>query len=87
MLSEETTLSVEERYTLLADPHRQRVIECLDRSSDELGIETLADRIADRTDDRDRILLSLHHNHLPRLDDHGIIEYDHETKTVSRSWT
>lgn len=86
-LAEKTTLSIEERYTLLADPHRRCVIEHLDRSSGELEIVTLVDRIAERSDDRDRLLLTLHHNHLPRLEDYGIIEYDHHARTVSRSWS
>nr|WP_139328936.1 hypothetical protein [Haladaptatus litoreus] len=31
---------------------------------------------------RDRIAIALHHSHLPKLADFGIIEYDMESKTT-----
>ncbi|ODR80786.1 hypothetical protein BG842_23735 [Haladaptatus sp. W1] len=38
------------------------------------------------TDDRRCVSIELHHNHLPRLDCHGCIEYDIDTNTVERAF-
>lgn len=91
LLVERTELSIEERFSLLADPHRRCVIECFDRTSSDVTIETLAEHVAAELtesadgDERRRVLLALHHNHLPRLDDHGVLEYDPDAGTVTVS--
>lgn len=94
LLAERTGLSLEERYSLLADPHRRIVLKRLDRASNDLTIETLADHVvSELTDDgtlgtddeRRRALFALHHNHLPRLDDHGVLEYDPDAGTATVS--
>lgn len=92
-LAEETDLSLSERLSLLADPHRRAVLERLDRTEDGVEVETLAARIAaelsDATletvdeDEHRRILLALHHNHLPRLADHDLLEYDLDAGLVT----
>jgi hypothetical protein len=91
LLAERSELSIEERFTLLADPHRRVVIGRLDEVPGGLTIESLADHVTSEladgtlgTDDRRRrVLLSLHHNHLPRLADHGVLQYDPAAGTVS----
>lgn len=91
LLAEETELSFGDRLSLLADPHRRSVIACLDRVSDDIAVERLADRVAteladsETVDDerRRRVLFALHHNHLPHLDEHGVIEYDYDAGTVT----
>jgi hypothetical protein len=91
LLAERSELSTEERLTLLADPHRRVVIERLDEVSESLTIESLAAHVTCEltggtlgTDDRRRrILFALHHNHLPRLADHGVLQYDPAAGTVS----
>lgn len=92
-LATETDLSLGERFSILADPHRRAVLERLDRTADGVEVETLAARVAaelsDATpetvdeDHRRRVLLALHHNHLPRLADHGLLEYDLDAGTVT----
>lgn len=37
------------------------------------------------TDHRDEIRIDLHHNHLPRISDMGLIDYDARSKTI-RDW-
>lgn len=91
LLAERSELSLEERFSLLADPCRRVVIERLDRAASDLTIEGLADHVAAELadasepadDERRRVLFALHHNHLPRLDDHGVLEYDPAAGTVS----
>lgn len=92
-LVKETDLSIDERFSLLADPHRRAVLERLDRTADGVEVETLATRVAaelsDATPDtvdedhRRRVLLALHHSHLPKLADHGLLEYDLDAGVVT----
>lgn len=93
LLAERSELSIDERFSLLADPQRRIVIERLNRTSSDITIETLADHVTEElsdggseTDDEHRrVLFALHHNHLPRLDDHGVLEYDPAAGTVTVS--
>ncbi|MFC7009105.1 DUF7344 domain-containing protein [Halalkalicoccus salilacus] len=92
-LAKETHLSLAERFSLLADPHRRAVLERLDRTADGLEVEALAARVAAELSDaapgtvdedhRRRVLLALHHNHLPKLADHGLLEYDLDAGIVT----
>lgn len=64
-------------------------------SVDVLDLEDVADGVAEReveagaaTDVEDclhHVTVALHHNHLPKLDHAGIIDYDPRSKTV-RKW-
>lgn len=93
LLAERSELSLEERFSLLADPHRRIVIDRLNGASSEVTIEALADHVIAQLndgaleidDERRRTLFALHHNHLPRLDDHGVLEYDPAAGTVTVS--
>lgn len=71
-----------EILVLLAKRRRRLLLRVLQESSTPLTPRELADRIGKRehenpTDtDRRTIHLSLHHNHLPRLEEAGVIVYD-----------
>lgn len=65
---------------------RREVLEFFaERSIQRVGFDELVDHLAEtRTSagepgDRDRIALRLHHVHLPKLADTGVIEYDADT--------
>jgi len=77
----------------LADEHRRAVLQSLNRSKDQaLTFDVLVNQVADlicnedverTTDDhRKRIRISLHHNHLPKLEECRLIDYDTETTQV-----
>lgn len=77
--------------TVLDDADRRRliVLEYLDDTSDTVvGIDELADHLLVETDgfDEERgrplVVTELHHDHLPRLDDHGFLTYDSEDNVV-----
>lgn len=71
----------ETTFDLLSSSVRQEIIVTLHESEsiewDRLT-ETLATADADE-DDRRRIRIALHHNHLPRLAEAGLVVYDDET--------
>ena len=76
---------------LVADQHRRQVIHNLRREAEGTAtfsdlVEQLSSRAADSTDgppqDREELAIRLQHTHLPKLADHGVIDFDHRTGTV-----
>lgn len=86
-----------ETFSLLADPCRRRLLiqlseeESIDVSEGVLLRSAMAvessgspqQKLVKSEQARTRAV-ELHHNHLPRLQSHEIIEWDQETQTVSR---
>lgn len=78
-------------YSLLADRTREYLLWHLsvaDRTTTreaaagirELRRETVAD--ASRVPDRQSIVLELTHDHLPRLDEHGVVDYERSSDEI-----
>lgn len=84
-----TEITESECFALLADRRRRTLVRTLDEVDTALSIDELAERIADREyerptgDDPRTVRISLAHNHLPRLEDHGVVSYDRDARTVS----
>ena len=87
-------METHEVFALLADTDRQYVLMELLETDGRATVGTLADQLAARRRnhadenhadelERDRAKLRLVHNHLPRLADHGVIEYDRERGIVA----
>lgn len=80
-----------ETFELLTHPYRRYVLYCLANDSSEVGIGTLAAKIAtwegakmgtdQRTTDTN-IRTALRHNHIPKLAEAGIITVDATTNTI-----
>lgn len=76
-------------FVLLANRRRRLALRVLRESATPLAQGELADRIAEReyeeptVNDRRSIYLSLYHNHVPRLDDAGVVVYDETEGTVA----
>ncbi len=77
----------------VADEHRRAVIDALNSATNStLGYEALVDHVADRVRDKDavresderrqRVRIQLHHTHLPKLEEVGVIDYEAETRHV-----
>ena len=81
-------MNLDALFEALADAQRRRILAYLDATDDDVAaysdlIEHVADDSAgESTTDRDRIAVSLHHNHLPKLADVGVVEYDARSETV-----
>lgn len=79
--SESALPSVSERCELLASARRRAVLRYLaGRPGDLVSVADLADRLAsgEPTASRREVATSLHHVHLPKLADAGVIRYDPE---------
>lgn len=76
---------LDEIFGVLADPMRREVIRyCADHANEPTDLDTIVDYLAEqRRDedpvDRDRIAIRLHHLHLPKLAETGLVEFDPES--------
>jgi hypothetical protein len=67
--------------SVLASQRRRLILQYLDQeSTNPLSIDELVDHLVDnsseRTLGRKSIEIELHHKHLPKLEEYGLIEYD-----------
>lgn len=85
--------STDQLFDALADERRRAVLDALSAAEQPVDVHRLAERVAARErrgDDagrppRDavrRALVSLHHAHLPKLADAGLVEYDADARVV-----
>lgn len=75
---------------LVSDRQRRRILRRL--RDDPTGTTTLEDLLDDLSDggaaptadppDRDRLSIQLIHSHLPKLNDHGVIDYDRDDEVI-----
>ncbi|WP_254278617.1 DUF7344 domain-containing protein [Haloarcula marina] len=84
-------LTDDEVYDLLSHPHRISAIRCLRRQDEAVSFNELAEYIAMEVEpDGDirngeligQIKTQLHHAHLPKLLDAGVVEFSRETDLV-----
>lgn len=75
-------------FDVLADTDRQHIIEELLASDGRSNVGVLSEQLAVRRGndadetERERAKIELYHNHLPRLADYGVIDYDPRTGDV-----
>lgn len=72
---------------VLSHPQRRIVLEELGRASDQrISLDELTTIVLDRTagtSDSRRIELQLYHNHLPKLENEGLVEYNWDSSMVA----
>jgi hypothetical protein len=82
-------LSADEVCTAMADEHRRAVLRVLNRADgDAVTFDVLVDRVTDRIqadgdEHRRPVRTVLHHIHLPRLDEVGLIDHDSDQMRIS----
>ncbi|UPV74258.1 helix-turn-helix domain-containing protein [Halorussus limi] len=79
--SGQTDVAPEERCRLLGDSLRRRTLRALDPDERPVALSELRDRVADGSDS-DTVAVRLHHVHLPKLDEAGLVSYDPERNVV-----
>lgn len=82
-------LTETERYDLLSDGRRRAVLAALERLEGPVQLRELAEEITTRDDlgaldgeTVSQVEITLHHNHLPRMADVGVLDYDHESNRI-----
>lgn len=87
-----TALSEEEYFQILAAERRRVTLDVLRKMRNSIRLSDLASEVAKREDGIDsnddsaleRVKISLHHTHLPKMDDARLLDYDTETNRVTR---
>lgn len=89
-----TRISRDDAFHVLRDGRRRAILRFLlvEKKHDPIPLSTLAAFVAAARCDgnestavgevQERVRVALHHSHLPLLDDHGIVDYDYEARTV-----
>ncbi|WP_423747293.1 DUF7344 domain-containing protein [Haladaptatus sp. SPP-AMP-3] len=77
--------SLDEVFKLLADTHRRHILIHLIETADQpVPLETLVEHLQTRANtNREQLQTHLHHLHLPKLADYGVIEYNSSLQLVS----
>lgn len=79
--------TITQSIAALSDGARRRIVRILHGSSGAVSVQNLADQLADATSanpsDAESIRIRLHHVHLPKLADHGLVSWDERERTVS----
>lgn len=74
----------EELIRLLTDSTNRTILTILNKASHGLSVTEIAQRLAsENRKGIDQMVISLHHNYLPRLAEAGLIEYDHDENVVT----
>lgn len=86
--SSESDGNADELFDALSDRHRRHVLAYLHDADGAVELEELVDcivtRDADReADRREAVATQLHHVHLPKMADIGLLDYDARASTVS----
>lgn len=74
---------LDEQFSVLADVERRRLLVALLKENPRSDV---LNKIAESDDDAEtgRRRVAIHHNHLPRLEDHGLVEWDRENAIVAK---
>ncbi|MDS0476893.1 ArsR family transcriptional regulator [Natrinema sp. 1APR25-10V2] len=74
----------DELIRILTDSTNRAILTVLTEASHELSVTEIAQQLASENEKGlDQMVISLHHNYLPRLADVGLIEYDRDTNVVT----
>lgn len=84
-------LSETDRHRLLQSERRRLALAVLEEQSGVVDLECLAATVAAHETDADspgeetvnRVEVSLHHSHLPLMDDLGVVSYDTDSNAVT----
>lgn len=80
-----------EYHRLLSDERRRVALAILEAERTPIDLTELATAVATQEDDTDvpedehveRVATALHHNHLPKMDQLNVVDYDPSTKRIT----
>lgn len=85
-------LAPETAFELLSHSRRLGLLECLKDHDETLGLTDASEAVASAVEDKPvqeieadtvkQISMALYHSHIPRLEEHGIVDYDQERDLV-----
>jgi hypothetical protein len=88
-------LTMDEVTELINNRRRRLILQLVNESAEEMSLDQLSRKMAAvmndisidevSSDERKKMYVSLYQNHLPKLDDDGVIEYDKRAKTIDSS--
>lgn len=91
--SPETSLEQDTVFHLLQNERRRRALRCIADRDAPIDTRTLLEQVAAReyglavedltSDQRQRVYISLYQSHLPKLDEHAIVDYDQSSGVVT----
>jgi DNA-binding transcriptional ArsR family regulator len=90
-MNNESEKSLDRLFRILAHSSRRHAIVCLQDRSESVTITELAAEIHAREQpsagseeelDKDHVVTALHHTHIPKLEEAGLIRFDPAQKTV-----
>jgi len=78
-------LTPEQRHRVLQSGRRRIALGVIADRTGPLDLEVLAAEVAaaENAGGTDRVALSLHHDHLPRLAAHGVLSYDAAARRIT----
>jgi hypothetical protein len=76
--------SLTELFEILNHEYRRHILWVLAHPEARTDATVGVDRFAETDGDPDILRLALRHNHLPKLDDHGLVDWDPEAETLAR---
>jgi len=73
-----------ELFEILSHEYRRRILLELAHLDTRADAQVETARFTEFDDEPDVLRLSLCHNHFPKLDDHGFVDWDPEAETLTR---
>lgn len=93
--SDSADITEADLHQVLSVTRRRLAIDILANRSEPISLEALARAVARQEEEVDatsqeaieRTMITLHHRHLPKMDDIGVIEYDPDERRVASEST
>lgn len=82
---EEPSTSVDAVFDVLSNETRRHVLYFVTRGAPRADVAAVGDFVHESSagrSDRERVAIDLHHRHLPKLAEAGLIDYDERSATV-----
>jgi len=79
-----TTDTLDELFDALSHPYRRRILTRLRKRNPREEADFSAAELADDADEIDRLVLEIHHQHLPKLAEAGFLDWDREEDVITR---